>query len=410
MAHSVYYVDRGIELNLTLPDLGHPDLPHLWEELRKAKIGPGRLQCLQCRENDPDCPEWMYLQTRAGNRRVAVHHNTSIREHTSSESNTHKALKDRIAAAAEDGGFTAELEARAEHGKRRTDVLVHGSDGFLLGCEAQISYATAAAVRKRSAIARQDGITPLWTTNDRKAQLIDQVPWARIDRMPWHDIANGAELPVRGGIRALRMERCQDRPVVCPDRKRGRCNRWHASWTPRELRLDDLIVNAAGQQYVPVHIPTSRGSGHWFWVTNDDKATYIASVHDAADSTTTHTRPAVPADNRVAPRPLSRSCNYRQESEVRAEPARPRDTGEHIEAPTVTLDHVTKHQHRQSAPLTPSPAGIARVRPLSVGWLQIQLRHDPATCAHVWPPEIHADSSCDLCGLELQDWSLSPAT
>jgi hypothetical protein len=430
VAHSVFYVDLGIELNLTLPDLGHPVLPGLWQELKTMKYRPGRLQCPQCRDNDPDCPEWMYLQERSGGRRLAVHHNPGIRAHDAVESDTHKALKERIASAAVGGGFTADTESRAEHGARRTDVLVQGSDGFLLGCEAQVSYATASSIRKRTDIARRDGITSLWTTNDRKAQLIDQAPWARIDRMPWHQIANGAELPVRGGIRTLQMQRCADRPTVCPDRKRGRCANWHASWTPREMRLDDLIVRAAAQECQPVHVPRARGAGHWFWVTAADKATYLSSLTDAPPDTETTPTPSTPAT--VRPKPLSRSCRYGLDAGIRDEAAPIRDLGAWVEAPTVTRTHFPATTTRPAAPdtalgtiqLDPAPTHPNWLSGRSISSVDAAQLLGPGDiddigmdtgltdtldtvryCGHVWPGELEADSACQHCGLEYLEYS-----
>jgi hypothetical protein len=55
MASSVYHVDLDLELNLTEPDLGHPESPGLWERLRadKRPVPQRRLQCMQCREARP---------------------------------------------------------------------------------------------------------------------------------------------------------------------------------------------------------------------------------------------------------------------------------------------------------------------------------------------------------------------
>jgi hypothetical protein len=414
VAHSVFYVDLGIELNLTLPDLGHPDRPGLWEQLKTMKYQSGRLQCPLCRDRDPECPEWMYLQERAGGRRVAVHHNPRIRDHHARESNLHKALKERIASAAQGGGFAVEFEDQANHGRRRTDVLVRAADGFLLGCEAQVSYATAAAVRKRTEIANRDGITSLWTTNDRKAQLINQAPWARIDRMPWHDIANGAELPVRGGIRALHLERCEDRPTRCPDRKRGRCRNWHASWVPQAMRLDDLIVRAAGQEYQPVHIATSRGGGHWFWTAAADKATYLENLAERTiddDETRSGGTPA------VTPRPLSRVCTYGVDTGVRADASPVRDTGTIIDAPTITLDQLGTvtpiAPARRTISSRPGPhlwdpaVPEAALAPEMIAW-STRISSATGSCGHIWPGELDLDCFCQVCGLLYQehaDWS-----
>jgi hypothetical protein len=54
----------------------------------------------------------MYLRIRHDGRREAVHHNREIRPHSSGESDAHKALKERIAHAAQRGGFDAVVEQR----------------------------------------------------------------------------------------------------------------------------------------------------------------------------------------------------------------------------------------------------------------------------------------------------------
>jgi hypothetical protein len=68
MASSVYHVGLDLELNLTEPDLGYPQLPGLWERLRAEKrpVPQRQLQCMQCRETRPECPEWMFLTERDG--------------------------------------------------------------------------------------------------------------------------------------------------------------------------------------------------------------------------------------------------------------------------------------------------------------------------------------------------------
>jgi hypothetical protein len=156
----------------------------------------------------------MFLTERNGVR-FASHHNPAIKDHPSVESDQHKAFKERIARAAELGGFTVELEDRAEHGRRRTDVLVRGAGDLLVGHEVQLAYATLASVMQRSKHARSDGITPLWTTVDPQRDFINHVPWALTDNLPWRVISEGGKLQIRGGVRSLQMERCDLRN---PDR------------------------------------------------------------------------------------------------------------------------------------------------------------------------------------------------
>jgi hypothetical protein len=341
MAHSVFYLARRIDINLTLPDLGHPDLPELWNEIYPSNaLPPESLQCLRCLDEYPDCPEYMYLRVRVG-RREAVHLNKNIRDHATGESDTHKALKHRIASAAQSAGFKVDVEDLADDRMRRTDVLITGSDGYRLGCEAQVSHITARSVRKRTAIARRDNITPMWTTNNPNAALIDLAPWARIDRMPWHNITNAAELPVRGGVRSLAIVRCDRLGEVCPDKKLRRpCRGWHPKWNARGISLDNLIVNAAAQLEVPLPYrptPTAKRE-YWYWVTARDQKRYLELAGDTTLVATSVT-PTEQEDDEstVEPRELSRECTYGRMEWQPPPPRAPRDSGSVVTGLSVSL-------------------------------------------------------------------------
>jgi len=340
MAQGVFYVVRSIELNLTRDDLGHPDLPGLWDEVYPSRnLARDSLQCIQCLQEYPGCPEYMFLRIRKG-KREAVHHNKNIRDHPALESDAHKALKNRIAVAAQKGGFKADIESRAGHGRRRTDVLIRGTHGFQLGCEAQISHITAGAVRKRTAIAWQDDITLLWTTNNPKAALIDLAPWARIDKMPWHDITNAAELPVRGGVRSLAIIKCERLGEICPDKKlRRRCRGWHPKWNARGISLDNLIVNAAAQLEVPLQYqptPTSR-RGYWYWVTYEDRDRYLEVTRDTPVAEPIRERGDHNGGNHeIDSKELSRVCTYGRNEWQPTSPTL-RDSGVPITGPSFRL-------------------------------------------------------------------------
>jgi hypothetical protein len=235
---------------------------------------------------DSPRPGHRYLkQHPVTGRRYAVHLNPGESQ-WAPESNEHKALKERIARAATSGGFPATIEDRAPDGRRRTDVLIHGS-GVLLGCEPQLSPISVSTVRRRSGIAEADGITPLWTTNSRTASVIDQAPWARIDRMEWRQYLKPRyELPVRGGIRALTSVRCTP-GASCNDRRLGQaCTGWNHQFEPHGLRrFDDLIVRAASTDLKPVKQQMSRGRAYWFWAPAAD-VTQVETEPDRALTTT----------------------------------------------------------------------------------------------------------------------------
>lgn len=82
MANGIWHVAMGIEIDLTREDLGNPGMPGLWELLYKDKrpVPDRGLQCLECREDRPRCPESMFLRIRNGVRE-AVHFNQSIGAH-----------------------------------------------------------------------------------------------------------------------------------------------------------------------------------------------------------------------------------------------------------------------------------------------------------------------------------------
>ena len=333
MTESVYHTGYDIELNLSLDDLGHPDLPGLWEEIyRPKRFDHGLLRCMGLGQDGVECPEAMYVKIRNG-KRIACHVNSSVGPHTANEGPRHKVLKERIATAAQRAGFEAILEDSAAEGTRRTDVLVKGQGGRAIGWEVQLYHITANSVRKRSRRAYQHGITPMWTVEDRKSEAVDRAPWTRLDRVTdWRQIA-GRHLNVRGGVRELRMERCDERrPTPCPERKRGRCGGWHACWDlALGVYLDDLIARTAGGEYVPFFLPSNaRRGGNHMWVTTKDKNDFLQGRPEPSSWTADLVEEDEGGDRQI-PRELDPDCHYGEHSTVRSRRAR-RDVGEWIDA------------------------------------------------------------------------------
>jgi hypothetical protein len=329
----VVHVQTGLVLDLTdLPDLGQPGRPGLLTELYYDRKTPryreGELQCPDCRENNPACPEWMFLRLRLG-RFHAVHRNPVLGDHK--ESDTHKALKERMVTAAEQGGLTAVAESRAANGRRRTDVVVTGGSRNL-ACEAQISYATTTSVRDRARRASDDGLTPLWATLNPAADWIGRVPWARLDRKPWNYYRDEAELPVLGGIRTLTIEECGRTGEPCPDKTRGRrCTGRHGRWNAVQVtHFDDLLVRAAHGEFLPYQ-DRSRRRENWFWVFPDD----LELVRQENDATGAEPGPAsvLVGDDQ---RELDPSCSY-EATHTRSVRPKPRPSGAAEESLLVAL-------------------------------------------------------------------------
>jgi hypothetical protein len=275
VTESVYHTGYDIELDLSRDDLGHPDRPGLWDEIyRPERFHHGLLLCTGSNPDDTECAEAMYVQIRRG-KRVACHVNASIGPHPSGAGPRRKALKERIADSAQRAGFEAVLEAG---GVRHTDVLVKGRGGSTIGWEVQFHHISPESVRRRSRHARRRGITPMWTVDDPASEAVDRAPWTRLDRITDWRLFAGKQLNVRGGVRELRMERCDERRATpCPERGYGRCGGWHACWDlARGMYLDDLIARTAGGEYVPLYLPTkTRRGGNHMWVTTKDKADFL---------------------------------------------------------------------------------------------------------------------------------------
>ncbi|MEU8539993.1 hypothetical protein AB0C52_08360 [Streptomyces sp. NPDC048717] len=130
----------------------------------------------------------------------------------------------------------------------------------------------------------EHGITPLWVTKDRTASLIDRAPWARVDDMPWKDIADGKEMAIRGGYRHLEVWKCvasSERHCLVSEGA-GHCGAIHADWfvpalclpEKKPVFIEDLVLRSATGENVPVYVPGRIGgrAGRHMWVSAADRA------------------------------------------------------------------------------------------------------------------------------------------
>jgi hypothetical protein len=372
MTYSVYYAELGIELNLSEPDLGHPELPSLWEMLRSDKrpVPQRQLQCMECRASRPHCPEWMFLTERDG-RRFASHYSRNIADHASSnESDQHKAFKERIANAAELGGHLVEVEDRADDGKRRTDVLVKGDGDLAIGWEVQLSYAGVESVRRRTQIARTAGITPSWMVVDATREFINKVPWTLTPDMPWRQIRDGQALPIRGGVRKLQLHDCDwNNPLPCPVKGGGRCGQRHPAWESiGGYRLDDLVRESAAGEFVQIIVPGQRVTNRW-WVRRTDRDLFAESAGGLLTEGDVKQRRRKEEPLALDPQPVDPECRYGQDSGYRSAPAVIQDSG----ATVVTAATVPVEPRR----ITASPP-LMRIRKPGICYA-LANRDDPHT-------------------------------
>ncbi|MFE2718903.1 hypothetical protein ACFXKI_45105 [Streptomyces mirabilis] len=207
MANLVWHTKLGIHLDLTLEDLGHPNLPNLWsivydtDRLYAARDIPVSARDLQCGGicQEAGVTAWMYLRQRADGRREAVHERTEDEQrHVPLMTPEYRAYQERI-----------QLSSAGAHGPR--------------------------SVRARASHAARHGITPAWHTD--RADYADRhdTHWPRSDRLPARVIAKAGDLRVVSGFRALDFWRCDARALYrCPDTSH-RCGKVHVTPKPRDI-------------------------------------------------------------------------------------------------------------------------------------------------------------------------------
>ncbi|MEE1812620.1 hypothetical protein [Streptomyces sp. BE133] len=289
MANIVWHTGFNFMLDLNKPDLGHPDIPNLWDLLyahdrelaaRRIPVPERGLQCGGiCRK--ANVVAWMYLRQQANGRREAVHERAEDEErHTAPMSDEHKAYQERIIRAAEEGGFRAGSEVRTAIAPRKwfqTDAVVENGDGLRIGWEIQLSSASVVgprSVRSRASKALRYGITPAWHTDKADLARRNETQWTRSNNLPAEVIRKTGVLRVVSGFRALDIWRCDNRALYpCPDGKLTRCWKTHATPKPRDIDFDNLVRETAAGLVVPVEFPDGS-SVHRFWVSAADRARY----------------------------------------------------------------------------------------------------------------------------------------
>lgn len=340
MAYGAWHVQLGIELNATVLNLGHPELPGLWETLLAARpFRPGTLECLA----PHDCPRWMLpVEDRGRGVRYFRHYSVAEISELAVKSDEHKATQEYISTRAIREGLKASVEHRASGGKRIKDVWVTG--GVIdLACEVQFSYIHPSTVARRVELDQADGDTPLWIANDPNSPIINRAPWSRVPKATAQRIAAGTASLLHGGVMATTWEQCGYREPLCPDTKRKPCGRKHVYLdNARGVHLDQLVIGAATGKYKPTRRRDGRSIRH-IWLSAADYERY----HDDQDSAPQQ-KPDDEKEIDPEPRELDYTCRYGTETDFRPEPAKPRDSGSRLFVRTTE---------------TPAGATVTAVRP-----------------------------------------------
>lgn len=116
----MWHTGYGIEINLSLPDLGHPGCPELLGEITASVTDrdPQLLECLahhagrECQSETGGKSPWMFIRRgRVGGRRPLVaSHLPVTHKPTPAESAQHKATKERVVETAARCGLDSEAE------------------------------------------------------------------------------------------------------------------------------------------------------------------------------------------------------------------------------------------------------------------------------------------------------------
>lgn len=332
MGNVAWHETRGFELRLNRADLGHPDIPGLYDEIT-APIGKRdreMLKCLKCHETGT-CGSisagkgpWVTIRrARIGGKVVLVPaHLPETHTATAEESALHKAVNNRIATVASGcTGYSVEMEAWSADRKTRADVLVT-ANGREYDWETQITPIRGEYARQRDRKARRSGRLPMWIVASAEASLIHRVDWARIDKLNHNDIDRGKILRVMTGFQRLQVWRCTNRqPFACPE-ARGvlYCGREHVDLKnpmvchPAEppIVLDELVVAIAEDEIVPQFVPSPEDPrrGLRVMLLREERAVYrglaglsdddVADDEDVADDVVTFDEDA----------PEDRECPY----------------------------------------------------------------------------------------------------
>ncbi|MEU4351753.1 hypothetical protein [Streptomyces sp. NPDC023838] len=280
------------ELDLTEPDLGVTGGAVLLERLLADRRLPVAVRGLTCAEicERLGYTEPMYLYRRMG--RVVASHTRSDaqdRHRGGGESDEHKAYKERAVRAAEEGGHQATAERASKDRKVRSDVLIRGANGVLLGFESQLSPVNPREIAARDAAARRVGLVDAWQTDSRALAEALVVPWLRTDKLPFELIMRrDSPLPFRGGVRRIDLVRCDERfPGPCPRKGTGKCGKWHPTTRPTEVPFDPFIRDAASGLYVRAAVKVKR-TAYEFWTPAADYAAYRDASRGEPPPAVTH--------------------------------------------------------------------------------------------------------------------------
>jgi hypothetical protein len=256
MQNQILYTPDQIELDLSRPDLGHPDgleiLKRHYRQSKHPNMGYSKARpAFVCLEHEGGENPGLYLKKLNGEWWAVRYESGACasKRLPAPMSDEHKRQTEYWARAAQDAGYRVEVEHNLHTGTR-PDALIHGP--VKTGIEVQRSSMTAVRAVERTGKAEGAGVTDVWFSGKSS-----DPPWAwrvptvlprelGIDR-PQED-GTWMVLPPRravaaAGLRVIRALKCAvgnlDR---CPY-GRNWCGRYHPRPAPwGRLAVDDVAA------------------------------------------------------------------------------------------------------------------------------------------------------------------------
>jgi len=231
-AYDPVEVSTGRHLDVTSDD---PRQIALFDKLH-GHCPVGTLVCATCDENSDD--RYLYLRISYSTRRVCRYQPAEVAaaNHKSPE---HQAVQDTICRLAEHCGLNAEQEVTDGGRDRRTDVVISGGS-IRVGWEVQLSPVNASDLHERINKVVSDGLASSWLSMRSRpawARLVKQGPATAIKDMYASEILQTNDPRILGGIKHIKLERC-DGDHRSRDWHRGlRCAGWHGQ--PAGLAPED---------------------------------------------------------------------------------------------------------------------------------------------------------------------------
>jgi hypothetical protein len=246
---SIIRARDGLRINLSLPDLGHPDKPALWKEIHRHNTLGGELIC---GKNHPKS-----VRQYADGSRWAYHLNKgdSTQHGPSPE---HEAVADWLFSRAERHGFRVERERTSQSGLFRNDVYVEGDSGIRLGLEVQYSPVGRGEINQRSGLIRtnrmlREQVSPLWIApKSNDSGIRDTLPCAIFQDMPLEIVRAGHDIRVIAGPAKCDLIDHYASPQDCPRREGRPCTGLHPRLRSRGLDLDDMLERAGTGELVVI--------------------------------------------------------------------------------------------------------------------------------------------------------------